>query len=85
MAAERRTRAQKEKTTAQRVEQHTYSFSSDTTPTARKAEKVTASVTRNISDLFSYDASLIYRDLFKTVVITGIVLATLLGVRFFLS
>jgi hypothetical protein len=83
--AARRTRAQKEKTTAQRAEQHTYSFSSQASPSSRKAEKATTSATRNVSELFSYDSALIYRDLSKTVVITSIVLATLLGVRFFLS
>ena len=84
MAAERRTRAQKKKTTAHRVDQHTYSFSSHATPTPHNTEKVTTSAPSNVSDLFSYNTSLIYRDLSKTVMITGIVLATLLGIQIFL-
>jgi hypothetical protein len=85
MSAERRTRAQKEKTTTHRLEQHTYSFSSGTRSTVSKTEKASSKAARDVSDLFSYDSSLIYRDLSKTVVIASIVLATLLGIRFFLS
>ena len=48
----------------------------------RSLKGAPASKNVSLADLFAYDVRLIYRDLGKTVMITALILATILGIRF---
>jgi hypothetical protein len=85
MAAKHRTRAQKEKIQAQRSSVPSYAFKSSSVEagssvaprvTSKKAERSYA-----IADMFPYDVQLIYQDLRKTVMITGILFTLLVVLR----
>lgn len=94
MAGERRTRAEKAGAQLHRQEHLTYSFRAGQgiqqnlgATTGVKAGSTPAKVTSPkakpiITDLFAYDVRLIYQDLLKTVIITGIILAAVVGIKF---
>lgn len=91
MATQRRTKAQKEKATVRRMDHLSYSFSADKighTQMQASPHQVAAghqSPRHTIHSLFAYDATLIYQDLRKTIVITLIIFAVLLGIRSYLG
>ncbi len=87
MAGERRTRADKARAQIQRQEHLTYSFTSEVKLTGNSKVRVQQSVPQkkekqSINSLFAYDVRLIYQDLWKTVIITGVILAVVLGLRY---
>lgn len=87
MAGERRTKAQKEKATVRRMDHSSYSFTADDIGHTQRhvpaSRQVLAAHTprHTIHSLFAYDATLIYQDLRKTIVITVVIFAVLLGIR----
>jgi len=94
MTGERRTRAEKSRTQLHRQDQLTYSFHSDRgveintefvqQDLSRKAAQKEQSKKPKlaITDLFSYDVHLIYRDLIKTAVITSLIMLAVIGLKF---
>jgi L-cystine uptake protein TcyP (sodium:dicarboxylate symporter family) len=91
MAGERRTKAQKEKATVRRMEHSSYSFTAEDTTRSQVHTAAphqvfnTQGPRHTIHSLFAYDATLIYRDLRKTIVITVVIFAVLLGIRSYLG
>ncbi|MBW7944642.1 hypothetical protein H3C70_04585 [Patescibacteria group bacterium] len=92
MAGERRTRAEKARAQLHRQEHLTYSFQSDAVvksvslnknKTATRVSPVTQlpKSSRSITDLFEYDVHLIYQDLLRTVIITAVILAAVVGIK----
>lgn len=90
MAGERRTKAQKEKAAVRRIEHLSYSFTADKirrTHLQAEPHQVAAqqqSPRHTVHSLFAYDATLIYKDLRKTIVITVVIFSVLLGIRSYL-
>lgn len=85
MAGVRRTRAEKERAQIHRQDAVTYSFSSKSSAKlaqVKAAKGEAKAATFSITDLFDYDVRLIYQDLFKTILITGVILAAVVGLRF---
>lgn len=88
MPTVRRTKAQKVKAQIKHSNAGmTYSFSTPSsrtsdTPSGAKLSQTARATTVSMADLFSYDINLIYRDLFKTVVLTILMFAVLIGLSF---
>jgi len=91
MAGERRTRAEKSRAQIHRQEGLSYSFhaqqgiqigaSSVDEVSGKSPKAATKRPKPVIRELFAYDVHLIYKDLIKTVVIAGVILLALVGVR----
>lgn len=86
MAGERRTRAEKTRAQTHRHEAMTYSFRSTEGTTPGKlsippVKKIPKTHAIQLTDLFAYDVRLIYQDLRKTIIITGIILAAVIGLK----
>lgn len=86
MAGERRTRAEKARAQVHRHEAMTYSFRSTEgvtfgKPSVQPSQKNPKTHAIQLTDLFAYDVRLIYHDLRKTVIITGIILAAVIGLK----
>jgi len=82
----RRTKAQKVKTVEKRQDQFSYTYTSsieDSTHTPLTQTKNIQHSANSVTALFKYDVNLVYKDLVKTLIITGVILICLIGLYFF--
>jgi len=78
----RRTKAQKLKTVEKRQDQFSYTYTSpshDAIGTPITKAKNIQHPANSVTALFKYDVNLVYKDLVKTLIITGLILTCLIG------